>query len=279
MFISFKRQLTITFVYLGLIVFVLFSIFPVFWLMSCSIRPLLDLMMVPPKIFSSEFSLEFYKNVLIRTSFLKLMSNSLLVALVSTFISVSFAAMCAYSISRMKFRGMNIASRGILIAYMFPQVVLIVPLFVGLNRLGLADTRLGLILTHITFSFPFAMWLLVSFFKTIPIEIEEAAKVDGASNFFVFRMIILPLALPGIATSAIFCFNLSWREFLYAFVIISRDNLKTLPVGLYGFIGGEYVKWGELMAASTLIAIPTMVFFLLIQRYFISGLMAGAVKG
>lgn len=273
------RQLTTALVYLGLIVFVLFSVFPVFWLVSSSIRPYLDLMKVPPKVIPSKLSLEFYKNVLVKTPFVRFMGNSLIVGLLSTFISVSSATACAYSIARMKFRGKNIISRGILIAYMFPQIVLIVPLFVGLVRLNLANTRLGLVLTHVTFSFPFAMWLLVSFFQTIPSDLEEAAKVDGASNFLAFRKITLPLALPGIATAAIFCFNLSWREFLYALVILNKETLKTLPVGLYGLIGGEYVKWGELLAASTLVAIPTMVFFLLVQRHIVSGLTGGAIKG
>jgi len=276
---TYTKKLTTTFVYIGLIIFCIFSVFPVFWLVTSSIFPYLELMKVPPKIIPSKISFEFYKNVLFKTPFLRFMYNSLIVALGTTFISVSSATLCAYSIARMEFRGKGIISRGILIAYMFPQIVLIVPLFVGLVRLNLADTRLGLIMTHVTFSFPFAMLLLVSFFQTIPNEVEEAAKVDGATNFLAFRKITLPLALPGIATAAIFCFNLSWSEFLYALIIINRETLKTLPVGLYSFIGGEYVKWGELLAASTMIAIPTMIFFLFVQKYILSGLTAGAVKG
>lgn len=276
---SIKKRYKTVLVYLGLIAFVLFSVFPVFWLISSSVRSFLDLMKLPPKLVPSQISLQFYRNVLVETPFLKFMVNSLKVALISTFISVSAATLSAYSVARMKFRGKNLVSTGILVAYMFPQIILIVPLFVGLVRLGLADTHLGLILTHVTFSFPFAMWLLVSFFQTIPDDLEEAAKIDGASNFLAFFKIALPLTLPGIVTSMIFCFNLSWREFLYAFIIVNRESMKTVPVGLYGFIGGEYVKWGELLASSTLIALPTMTFFLFVQRHIVSGLTAGAVKG
>ncbi len=274
-----KPKTTKIFIYIGLVVFALFSIFPIFWMMLSSLFSYLDLVAVPPKIIPSKFSLEFYKTVLFKTPFLRFTVNSLIVSLLSTFISVASATTCAYAIDRIEFRGKKLINQIILIAYIFPQIVLVIPLFVGLVSLGLANTLTGLSLTHVTFSFPFAMLLLVPFFHSLPRDLEEAARVDGATNFLAFRKITLPLALPGIATATIFCFGQSWREFLYAFVIINRETLKTLPVGLYGFIGGEYVKWGEILAAGTMVSVPMMVFFLFTQQYIISGLATGGVKG
>lgn len=274
-----ERAITAFGGYAGLALFVIVSVFPVFWLVSSSIRPYLDVLTFPPRIFPTRLSLASYVYVLTRTSFLQLMMNSLIVAVTSSALSVGAATLAGYSLARMKFRGKHLISRGILVAYMFPQIVLIVPLFVGLATLGLNDTRLGLTLTHVTFSFPFSVWLLVAYFQTIPADMEECAKIDGASNFTAFFRITLPLAAPGIATALIFSFNLSWREFLYAFVIISDADLRTLPIGLYNFIGGEYVEWPELLSMSALVALPTVAFFLAIQRHIVGGLTGGALKG
>ena len=143
----------------------------------------------------------------------------------------------------------------------------------------LANTYLGLILTYITFSFPFATWMLIAYFQTIPKELEEAGLIDGASNLQVFLKITLPLARPGLVSAAVFSFIQAWNEFLYALVILNSESRKTLSVGLYGLFGGEVMTWGDVLAMCTLMVIPTMIFFTLVQKHLVQGLTAGAVKG
>jgi len=274
-----RKNISRSLVYLSLVLFVVFAIFPIFWLIVSSIKPMWELLDFPPTIIPRKPFFGFYKNVITMTPFLTMFANSVLVGVSAATIGVVSAVLASYSIARGNFRGKKVISRGILAAYMFPQIVMIIPLFVGLNKLGLTNTRIGLILTHVTFSFPFAMWLLIAYFKTISSEMEEAARIDGASNFQTFFLISMPLAVPGIATATIFSFNMSWSEFFYSFIIISDDMRKTLPTGLYSFIGGEYVQWGELLAMGVMVAVPSLMVFLLLQKYIVGGLTAGAVKG
>lgn len=274
-----RRIISLVMVYLILAALAIFAAFPFVWMALSSIKPFDEVLLFPPTIIPRNPTLHFYQRVLLFTPFMTFFLNSIIVSGATTILSTLIAAMAGYSLARFRYRGRAFLSRGILLAYIFPQILLVVPLFTGIANLGLANTRQGLILAYVTFTFPFSTWLLAAYFQTVPAEIEEAAKVDGASNFQVFRLIALPIAAPGLVTAAIFAFINSWNEFLYSLVILGGGKSKTLSVGLYSFIGGEFMQWGEVMAATTMIMIPTMLFFLLIQNRIVKGLTGGALKG
>lgn len=267
------------FVYVGLIVFAVFSTFPLYWMVASSVRPYAELTQTPPRLFSTSFDVTAYSTVLRHSPFVRMFLNTLTVAVITTIITVTFGAMAGHSLARMRFRGKALVSRGVLVAYIFPQILLVVPLFVAMVRMGLANTFPGLIITYLTFSFPFCMWMLTAYFQSVPRELEEAAQIDGASNFGVFWRIVLPLARPGLAASAIFTFIHSWNEFLYALVLLNSQNNQTLSIGLYRMVGGELMRWAELLASTSMMVLPILVAFLFLQEHFVAGLTAGAVKG
>lgn len=273
------RRLKDIFTYVALCLVSLFSAFPLYWALVSVLRPRSEIMEPNPTLIPRTISLDFFKSVFTFSPFLKFFKNSIIVTLSTTVITIAIASMAAHSLARLEFPGKKVISRGILLAYIFPQIVLVVPLFVGIVRLNLANTYFGLILTYITFSFPFATWMLTAFFQTIPKELEEAGLIDGATNFQVFFRITLPLARPGIVASAVFAFIGAWNEFLYALVILNAQECKTLSVGLYGLIGNEVMKWGDILAACIMMIIPILVFFAFVQRHLVHGLTAGAVKG
>jgi len=246
---------------------------------TSSVRTYADLMAVPPSLFPRELSGVFYQRALAYTPFLTFLKNSLIIGLGTVAINAIVGSMAAHSLARMKFRGKFLLSRGILITYIFPKIVMIVPIFVTIVRLGLYNTHLGLMLTYVVFTFPFCVWMLTAYFRTVPVVLEESARIDGASNFRAFTQITFPLAAPGVAAAAIFTFIHCWREFLYAFLILNAEGKKTLTVGMYGFIGADVFQWGEMLAMNTLMMIPVIIFFIILQKRFIQGLTAGAVKG
>lgn len=255
------------------------ALFPFFWLISCSLRPYNELFTRPPLLFPKTFTLQWVEKVLNYSNFAQSLANSAVVALSTTLISVTVGCMAGYSLSRRGFKAKNILSKVILIAYMFPPIILVIPLFQIICKAGLANTRIGLVLTHVTFSFPFSAWLLLSYFHTIPRDIEEAARVDGATNFRTFWQIILPLTGPSIVTASTFTFINSWNEFLYAFVLGNSSKTKTLTVSLYLVKGGEMMEWGVVLAWASMLVIPSIIFFMMLSKYIISGMTAGAVKG
>ena len=205
--------------------------------------------------------------------------NSLFISIVTTIVTVVFSAMAGHSLARLKFRGKTVISRGVLITYLFPQILLVVPLFVAMVNLGLVDTYFGLILTYMTFSFPFGMWMLTAYFQTIPVDLEEAALLDGASRLTIFLKIVLPLSRPGLAAVGIFTFIHAWNEFLYALVLLNSDEKLTLSIGLYRMLDSETVDWGEILAATSMIVAPVLVVFMFFERHLVGGLTAGATKG
>jgi ABC-type glycerol-3-phosphate transport system permease component len=265
--------------YLTAIGLSLFALFPLVWMSLSSLKAYEEIYRFPPTYWPATLSLAFYDKVLSTTPFLSFMFNSVVVAGLSTTVSVGFAAMAAWSLARTRFRGRTLLMRGVLLAYLFPQILIVIPLFQLVAMLGLANTYTGLILAYVTFTFPFSTWMLTAYFEKIPYEIEEAGRIDGASNFMIFRRLVLPLAAPGIVTVAIFSFINAWNEFLYGLVILGGGDKRTLPVGLYSFVGGEFAQWGEMMAATTMTMLPTLILFLMVQGRLAGGLTAGAVRG
>lgn len=263
-----------------LIIFILaaFALFPLLWMVLSSLKTFEALYVFPPIYLPQTLSFEFYEKVLVGTPFLSFFWNSVIVATFSTLISVAFATMAAWSLARSRFRGRRLLMRSVLLAYLFPQILIVTPLFTVIASLGLANTYTGLILAYITFTFPFSTWMLTAYFEKIPVQIEEAGRIDGANNWTIFSRLVLPLVSPGLVTVAIFAFINAWNEFLYGLVILGGGDKRTLPIGLYNFVGGEFGQWGEMMAATNMMMLPTLVLFFIIQRRLVSGLTSGAVK-
>ena len=267
------------FYYSLLTFFSIFALFPLYWMVASSIRPYIIVYQTPPLLFSRELDFSAYKMVLTLTPFIKMFWNSLYVSVLTTIICTLFSAMAGHSLARMKFKGKKLITRGVLIAYIFPQILLVLPLYVLLVRFSLGNSHLGLILTYMTFSFPFCVWMLTAYFLTIPEDLEEAAYIDGASKFRVFTTIILPLSKPGLAAAAIFTFIHAWNEFLYALVFLNSDSKATLSVGIYRLMSGEIFDWQAILASSTMMVFPILIIYLFLQKYIVTGLTAGATKG
>jgi multiple sugar transport system permease protein len=205
--------------------------------------------------------------------------NSLLVATVSTVISVVFACLAAYALVRLRFLGAGLLTSFLLITYLLPATLIFIPLYQILTTLGLINTYGALMLTYPTFLVPFATWVMMGYFRSIPVELEEAAMIDGATRLYALWRITLPLAAPALLAVALFAFTTAWNEFLFAFVFITSENLRTLPIGLQSMVVGDILPWGELMAASLLTAIPVALLYIYAQRFLTEGLTVGGVKG
>lgn len=278
------RQLLIrrAFVYMGLSLYALLALFPLYWLLKSSLTTGLDLIAPVPSLLPRALDLSNYGRVLSVGLITTFFANSLKIALIATVLTISIASLAAYSLTRFRYRGRDLIQRSVLLAYMFPGILLALPLTLVYSQLRLINTHEGLVLAYVTFSLPFALWLLMAYFETIPHEIDEAARVDGATHLQIFTRIILPLARPGIATAAIFAFLGAWNEFLLGLVLIQQNELKTLPVGLALFLQGgpgDTIEWGGRMAAGVMVIVPSLTFFLLASGRIARGLAAGAVKG
>lgn len=205
--------------------------------------------------------------------------NSFIIAVLTMLLTIGIAAPAAYSVNRLIKRGRRTLVLTTLVAYVFPPILLFLPLYLTFTSLGFTQTPLAVAIADCTFTVPFCLWFLIGFFKRIPLELEEAAMVDGANRFTTLVRVVLPLAAPGVFSSGIFAFILSWNEYLYASVLLTGRLNRTFTIGIYDFIAQFDVNWGAIMAAATLGAIPVIIFFALIQKYFVEGLTAGALKG
>ncbi|WP_137155612.1 carbohydrate ABC transporter permease [Rhizobium sp. FKL33] len=263
----------------AILAFILFALFPLFWLLKVSVTPNDLLYSEGVRLWPSHATLDHYRFVIENSAFPTFFKNSLIVA-GSTSIAVTIlSSLAGYALSRFRFRGKYAIVALMLITQMFPLVMLVAPIFKMLSPLGLTNSLTGLVIVYTAFNVPFATFLMQSFFDGIPKDLEEAAMIDGASRFVAFRQIILPLTLPGIAATLGFVFTAAWSELLFALMLISGNTSATFPVGLLTFVSKFSVDFGQMMAAGVLALIPACLFFLLIQRYLVQGLTAGAVKG
>jgi ABC-type glycerol-3-phosphate transport system permease component len=277
-----RRLIHRTIVYVGVAVYGRMAVFPLYWLFKSSFTVGLDLIGATPLWLPRSLDLSNYQRVLSVGLITTFFSNSVKIALISTVCSVAIASLAAYSLTRFRFRGRDFVQRGVLLAYMYPGILLAVPLTLLYAQIGLINSHVGLVIAYSTFSLPFALWLLIAYFETIPHEIDEAARVDGATHLQVFARIILPLAAPGIATASIFAFLGAWNEFTLGLVLIQQNELKTVPVGLALFLQGgpgDTIEWGARMAAGVMVIVPSLLFFLVSSGRISRGLAAGAVKG
>lgn len=265
--------------YLLIGLYVLFALFPLFWLIKVALTPNDLLYSEGIRLWPSRTSLEHFRFVLAHSEFPLFFRNSLIVSS-GTAVSVTLiSGTGGYGLSRFTFRGKPLLVALMLITQMFPLVMLVAPMFRILAPLGLTNSLTGLVIVYTAFNAPFATFLMQSFFDAIPKELEEAAMIDGATRFGAFRRIILPLTLPGIAATGGFVFTAAWSELLFALMLNSSSQASTFPVGLLSFVSKFSVDFGQMMAAGVLALIPACLFFLLIQRYLVRGLTAGAVKG
>lgn len=265
--------------YVVSLLLVVFIGFPLLWMLVSSFKPAEQLFVSPPRLLPSTLTLDWYRNVMLQSDAPTYFRNSLVIGAATTAICLSIGALAAYGVTRFEFPGKRVFLIGALLSYVFPAIVLFVPIYMIINSLGLIDTLAGVVIAHTILTFPFALWMLRSFFIAIPREIDEAAWVDGASYFMTFVAIILPLALPGVFSVGVFVFVLSWNEYLFAGVLITSGSLKTIPVGISEFITSFDVRWGEIMAMGALATMPVIALFLSVQRFFLRGVIAGAIKG
>jgi ABC-type glycerol-3-phosphate transport system permease component len=253
--------------------------FPLLWMVVSSFKPAAQLFVSPPRLLPSALTLDWYRNLMLQSDAPTFFKNSLIVGAATTAICLVIGSLAAYGVTRFDFPGKRLFLVGALLSYVFPAIVLFVPIYMIINSLGLIDTLAGVVIAHTILTFPFALWMLRSFFVAIPREIDEAAWVDGASYLVTFAAIILPLALPGVFSVGVFVFVLSWNEYLFASVLITSGSLKTIPVGISEFITSFDVRWGEIMAMGALATIPVVALFLSVQRFFLRGVISGAIKG
>lgn len=253
------------------------SLFPIFVLITTSLKTQAQSFSIPP-VWLFIPILENYVDVLFQEKFLRYLSNSISVVLISTILTLIAGALAAYSLSRFRFIGRGVFSVATLILRMIAPAVLVVPLFVLWCKFGLINTKTGLMITYTGLNLPFAIWVLRSFISEIPVELDEAALMDGCSEIGIFFRIIFPLIIPGIAAVSIFVFRIAWNEFLLALVLTNRFT-RTLPVATSLYLTDHGIQWGKLTAMGTLIALPALLFTFLAARRLIKGLTAGAVKG
>jgi len=266
-------------VYGLLAVYVLVVSFPFYYMVLTSLRAQKDVYNKEAMLTPVNLILDNYGIVLGSTNLPIWLTNSVVVGVVSSAIALVIGTFAAYSLARLRFFGSSTLARSVLFMYLIPSSLLFIPLFLIINSIGLRNSLWALILTYLTFNVPFCTWMLLGYFRTIPIELEDAARIDGCSRMGVLGRIILPLSAPGLVTAFIFSFTNSWNEFLYAAVMTNRSDLRTIPVGLYSFQIADILLWGQLMAAAIIATAPVLILYMLVQRFVVQGLTAGSVKG
>lgn len=260
------------------IFFSLWTLGPLYWIVATSLKNEIQVYR-EPRLVPTAVTLSNYRSILVDSNFLLYMKNSVEVAVVTTALSMIFGSAAAYAIARLRFNGRRLVARSIVVSYLVPGSLLFISLFEVLTELNLTDKLTGLMVVYLSFTLPFCTWLMIGYFRSIPVELEEAALVDGCNRVRALIHVILPLTLPALVVVTLFSFTQSWNEFLYALVFISSDSNKTFTVGLIGLIQGDTLPWSLMMAAATLGMIPPLIIYVVSQRWVVSGLAAGSVKG
>ncbi|GIK87411.1 MAG: sugar ABC transporter permease [Betaproteobacteria bacterium] len=274
---SWPRRVVTLYVPLAAFLFVL--LFPFYWMGITTFKPNEELLSREGNPFWVQNpTLAHLRKLLFDTSYPEWLWNTMLVAVVATFLSIACSVLAAYAIERLRFQGSRYVGMSIFLAYLVPPSILFIPLAAVIQKLGLFDTRLALILTYPTFLIPFCTWLLMGYFRSIPFELEECALMDGASRWQILTRIVLPLAVPGLISAGIFAFTLSWNEFIYALTFVSSSEVKTVPVGVITeLVEGDVYHWGSLMAGALMGSLPVAILYSFFVEYYVSGL-TGAVK-
>jgi ABC-type glycerol-3-phosphate transport system permease component len=257
----------------------IFSAFPILWVLITSLKQRGEIFTETPDLWPNHPAFGRYADVLLHSGVGRALVNSLLVAGISTALGVAVAALAGYAVARFAFPLRRAFLVAILTTQMFPLVVLIIPLFIVMRRAGLLGTYVGLIAAYLAFTVPLAVWILRGFIETIPVELEEAAMVDGATRFTAMLRIVLPLALPGLATTATFSFINAWNEFMFALTFMNEESKETLPVVLQTFVGRGQTDWAAVMTTSIIYTLPVIALFAVLRKHLVTGLTSGALKG
>jgi len=261
------------------LVAVVVVIFPFYWMVNTSLKPSSEIFVSPPTFTSPNWSFDAYATVLTQRPVGRYFVNSLVVALGTTALSVTLAALAAYGFTRFFPRGATPFIVLLLFTKMLPETLLIIPYFQLMSDLGLLNTYFALILAYSSFALPFSVWMLIGFFRSIPLDIDEAATIDGATYLQSFFRVILPLARPGLVAVALFTFLIAWNSYVWALVLTTDSSMYVLSVGVANMVGEYRVQWNELMAAAVIAAVPVMVLYSLLERHLVSAITSGAVKG
>jgi len=266
-------------IYAGLTVITLLLVFPFVWMVSTSLKNKGEMFSANPTLFPKEITFENYRSMWVDYNFAPYLKNSLIVAVSTTVISLLVSTFLAYGISRFQFRGRKVMFNLLILTQMFPLPLLIITIYVVFARIGLIDSRIGLIIAYCTFAVPFATMMLKSYFDGLPVELEEAAAIDGCNPFATIFRVVIPLSAPSIAAMGLFSFILAWQEFMMSLTLIRSPALRTLPVGITLMVGFRDIMWGPLMAGTVVVTLPVVILFIYFQKYLITGMTMGAVKG
>ena len=262
-----------------LAVLLVWTLVPFYWMVATSLKKDKEIYGFEATLVPRHPTLDAYRRLFAQTPFVKYLRNSTIIAVTTTVGSLVLGSLGAYALARLRFPGRSVIARGLIFTYLVPQSLLFIPLFAIMSTLALIDTREGLILAYLGITLPFCTWLLLGYFRSVPVELEEAALVDGCSHLSALVRIILPMSLPALAVVAFFSFTQAWNEFVYANVLVNSVDVRTITTGLTLFIVEDVFFWGPLMAAAVLATVPPVLVYLAFQRWVVKGLTLGAVKG
>jgi len=275
-----KRRFINAISYILLILISIICVFPFYWMVVSAIKPDAEIRSAVPSLMTLAPTMKNFARVLFSAGFIRYIKNSFFVSLIACFVSMVIAVMAGYAFSRYyKSRLIKISNFAMLVSQMIPGVLLLVPLYMIMRNFGLLESYISLILAYTTFVIPLCTFMMSSFFDTIPITLEEAAEIDGTNKFQMMVKIILPVSIPSLVSTGLYAFIQAWNEFMFGYIFISTDRYRTLTPAIMLFKGSNIIDWGGLMAASVVAVIPVTCLFLFLQKYFLSGLMSGSVKG
>ena len=261
----------------GLLFFLVWSLFPIYWIVATALKPEAEIYRYPPTLVPEAATLKNFGEIL-RSDFPRAVGNSFAVGVGVSLASLGAGVLAAFAVARLRFAGRALVARSVVVAYLFPPSLLFIPLFITLQKLGLIDSLWGLGVAYLTFTVPFCTWMLIGYFRTVPVELDEAARLDGATSLQILFRLLLPLSLPAVGVVALFAFTNAWNEFLYALVYVYSADARTFTAALSSLVMGDVFIWGQLMAASVIAILPVLVIYLVAQHFLVEGLAAGGVK-
>ncbi len=263
----------------GVLLLLIFTAFPFAWMVATAFKSSNEIFVYPPYFFPKHFTLANLEQLFEQTRFLTYFRNSVFVSSMTVFLTLLIATPGAYALTRIRFLGREKIATVILFTYMFSPIMIIIPFYVLIRYFGIVNTHLALILAYTAFCLPFSLWMLRTFFQSIPLDLEEAALTDGADRPRAIIYVLLPSALPGVIATGIFTFILAWNDYIFVRILISSDELNTLSVGIADLYNSSVIDWGMIMSGGMLIVVPVVIVFAYIQKYLVSGWGTGGVKG